>query len=690
MANRPTKSKAAPTGSDDTGTDQPALDIPIPDDGIGSTKYWQDQIDDSVRRRRKEIPTWRRNLQRAYRNTKPEFRGVHADDVIHVPSDFYNVELKKGQLFFQTPYVQLTAEQPDVEQAQPYYQHVLNYLLSAKEANVKRTTEEALVDVLCPSGIGPTKIGYEAVEVDVPVPTGRTQPDPANPLGPGIPVVGDDGQPETTLVKQTIWDRYYWEHFSPAKLLLPVGFFSTRYDLAPWIGMEFEMDPDEMEKRFGITSGSISGSRPDADDSLAPEADREYLRDTATGVEIWYRAYVYDKTVKHPELIRHLILVDKGGRRRGGGDAAVVKHENSPYQRFDPSGKLLQGMRGFPIHPLTIRIVTDTAYPPSDCTIARPLSDEMSQARSMMVKQRRRNIPLRGVNRLALGKDFAQRIERADVQGVMPFDGPVQETDFRSLDQAHLPPENFEINRIIDQDSSRTWGFDNVGALNAEVHSATEVQDVAQVRGLRVAADREHVLDWFLQGVEKFASLPLIYGKHDRVVEILGDDGAARLETWNLDKINGRYAYSIKPDSSVRIDAAQERALTLQSYNLTANSPFFNQTENAKRVARAFNLDANRMVTQPQPPPPEPDKPKISLSFKGEDLNPGAPQYANVITMLKLSGIDGMQPQAQPPQTASEPPGGKVHAAKPMEPVSQHAADLTGQLPNHQTPRGPM
>ncbi len=683
--------------SDSAETQPAALDIPLPTEGICSEKYWRDQVEDSIKRRRKEIHTWRANLDRTYRSMKPKVRGVQREDVVTVPTDFYNTELKKGQLFFQTPYVQVTSEQPAIDGAAPPFQHVLNYNLGAKAANVKRTAEESLVDVLCPSGIGPTKIGYEAVEVPVQIPTQRMEPVTEPVTGQPVvdPMSGQPqqrlaldpktGQPETQTVNKTIWDRYYWDHFSPTDLLLQAGFLSTRYDNADWIGMQFQFD-EAMEKKYNLPVGTITSAQVNLDDTIAPDGDREFLAEK-NGVEIWYKAYTFDETVKHPELIRHLVLANK----KRGGDWTVVLHENSPYQRFSDGGELIQGMRGFPIHPLTIRIVTDQAYPPSDVTMNRAQSEEISSARSMMIQQRRRNLTMRGVNRKKLGKDFVTRLESAQMQGIMPFDGPILEEDFKDLAKSAFPPENFEINRIVEADSARTWGQDPP-TLNAEVHSATEVQDVAQVRGIRTASDREHVIDWFIQGVEKFASLILIYGNHGQMVEILGEDGAARLETWNLDQIQGRYAYSVKPDSSVRQDAAQERALTLQSYNLTANSPFFNQMENAKRVARAFNLDPNRMVSQPQPPPPEPDKPKISVSFKGEDLDPRAPQYANVAMMLKSAGIDGMAPpQPSPaPVALPAPPGGKVHAANPLEPVSQHNADLTGRLPNHQTPQGAM
>lgn len=674
----------------------PKLDIPLPKQGeIGSLDYWTNEVDLAVRRRKKEISSWRNNLDRAYRNKKSELYSLRLNETIIVPTDFYNVEQKKGQLFFKTPYVQLTSERPETEQAAPFFQHVLNYLLGSKEANVKRTVSTALIDVLCAAGIGPTEIGYECQKAEVQMPTGRMvdaidpdtkmpvfEPDPVLPNATRVKqtlALGDDGKPETAPVEKTIWERYFWKRFSPAKFLIPVGFLSTEWDDAPWLGREFDPDHDLISEDLHVGSGAL-GDYPD-EHSLAPQADRDFMKTTGRGVVIYYRANVYDRAA-HPELYRKLILV--AGKRR---DWIAAYHNDVEYQKFDPvTLRFVQGMKGNPIHPLSIRIVTDQAYVPSDCTVARPTADEMSIGRSQMIKQRTRNIPIRGINTSTIPKEVVARIERGDYQALIPFTRAITKNDFFELAQAQFPHENFNFDSIIRRDLELIWGLgaNQLGQVSERGITATESAEMAGNASKRMEDDRNAVLEWFISGVEKFAALPQVYGDHERLVEVEGATGAARIQTWNKDQIQGRYGFSIRPDSSERLNAAENRELQLRFNNLVQNNPYFNQFEIAKDTARAFNRDPNKVTQQPPPPPQE--KPKLSISLKGDDLNPMMPQYPNVLVILAANGMD---PATMKPAEAPEAPPGPAHTVKslpPGEPIDKHDAALTGRLPGP----GPM
>ncbi|RPJ82870.1 MAG: hypothetical protein EHM13_08340 [Acidobacteria bacterium] len=116
-------------------------------------------------------------------------------------------------------------------------------------------------------------------------------------------------------------------------------------------------------------------------------------------------------------------------------------------------------------------------------------------------------------------------------------------------------------------------------------------------------------------------------------------------------------------------------------------------------LASAWGLDPQRIVKPPAPPPPPPpeDKPKLSIALKGDDLNPFAPQYANVLTLLKLYDVDeGLQPPGPPQAGAGGPMGEQsrnlpngsprpgqrpVRAVRGIPPVDQHDADLSGKMP---------
>jgi hypothetical protein len=680
----------------------PDLEIPLPADGIGSLDYWQDEVDKATRRRKKEIEGWKRNLNRAYRGMSESFFGLSKNETIIIPTDFYYAEQKKAQLFFQTPYVQLTAEQPEPEQAIPYYQHVVNFLLGPRGADAKATVSQCLTDVVVASGFGPVEIGYEAVQVDVAMPTNRMEPvidpltgqpaleqviDPMtgqpsmdpNMLQPKQQLALDPEtmQPETVIVKKTIWCKYFIDHFSPAKALLPVGLATTQYDKGPWIGRDFDADAQQMKQWFGVKSSELGEYRDDQ--SLAPSNDKEFLRDTARGCVIYYQARIYDEKA-YPDEIRKLILIN--GKKK---EQTAVVHERLKYQVFDADGKLVGGMRGFPIDPLAIRSVTDTAYPPSDASVAAPVSNELSIGRSQMIKQRTRNIPIRAIDSLRVDKTIVDRLERGDWQAIIPFKGAMDESVFRELASANFPNENFAFNNITEGTLEKIWGLgaNQLGASTDETKSATESTLVEQAKDIRMSADRTAVLEWFQRVVEKFASLPLIFADHEQLVEIEGPDGAKRLETWDKTKIQGRYAFSLRPDSAVRVNAAEMREQGLRFYNLTANSPFVNQLENMKELARSLGKNPNLVQQPPPPQPPPPEKPKISVSIKGDDLNPLMPQYANVMLILQGGDVS----QLQPPAPVQMQP---ITSAQTAQPISKHAADLTGQQSGPPMPKEVM
>lgn len=656
------------------------LAIELPADGLGSEKYWQDEIERSEKRRKKELDNWKVNLDR-YKGQRDgvDKGGRGGNTQITVNVDFYNTEQKAAQLFFQTPAVQLTPQMPGLEDAAVLFQHVLNEKLGPNGASVIDTVDECLFDVICPSGVGPSEISYEAVTVQKQVPvndplTNQPQVDPTT------------LQPMTQAIPWTIWCKYAWDHFSPGKLLLPAGFLSTDYDAMPWIGRELEQDVDQVSARVGGKKDDY-GSNSD-DNTLAGSRDKEALRETTRVYRIWYKASLYDPSVLNPELIRKIEIVQTKKRQ-----PVARAHEDSPYQKFDPAtGEMLQGMRGFPIHPLCIRRVTDTQYPPSDCSISRPQVDELSMGRSQMLQQRQRNIPIRGVNTLTVDKANVQRMERGDWQGLLLFNGPVSDSDIREIAPAGFPTENFSFNTIVDRDIAKLWALDanQQGVTNDSAHTATELAIADKAKDTRLAKERARVLEWYIKGYEKFSTLLQMFADQTQLVAILGEDGAQRLAAWDKTQIQGRYAFSARPDSTVRIDAAEERAELLRAYNLMANDPRVNREAFLNEIAARFRLDPKKFLQQP--PAPAPEAPKISISFKGELLPAGvqlqifqqngiqvSPNDVAEMTAKQMIELTTQAAQAKAP--ASRGNGKHGGAARPMQPISQHDADLTGSRP---------
>lgn len=700
--------------------DAPQLDLPVPDDGIGSASFWNAEIEDATRRMQDAVGEWKGNLAR-YEGAKPKLRGFRNDDSVSVNVGFYTVEQKKPQLFFQTPQVTAKALRPDAQAVTPLVQAIINRRLQPDDINAPDLVNAALDDCLITAGIGGSKIGYDEVSVDKIVPTGRTietldpltqQPVRVLALDP------ETGEPETTAVKSVLWSSIYWRHIAPTDLRFPLGFVGVDFDAAPWLGWRFNVD-ENFARKYGLNVG-VGQPIPD-DMTLLNDRDREKLMSIGSGYEIWYRAALYDPTERNPDRIRRLVLI-ASSRRAGHGDHAVVCHENSPYQVFDEDGRFVQGMHGYPIHPLCIRPLAERVYPKSDCGVLRDVADEKSLGRTLMVQQRRRNLPLRGFNKNSADAEAIRKIENAEVQELIAFTGDPREQLFQ-LPQANLPPENMSIDAIVQQDIDRlSASGSNQQGLTSNANSATESALIQKALETRLAKERNRVLLWFTSGVTKLFALIQLYASDEDVALVVGEDGAEQFRTWKRQEIQGRFAFALKPDSALRIDAEDERNHFLRLFNLAANHPNANGEELLRMLAQAWGLDPTRIIRPPAPPPPPPppEKPRISIALKGDDLNPFAGQYQNVLTLLQLAGIgpEQMSPPGPPPgppgarpgppgppqgPQQAQPPGGPpngppraperpARAVGGIPPIDKHDADLTGNMrgPGPRIPSGGM
>ena len=440
--------------------------------------------------------------------------------------------------------------------------------------------------------------------------------------------------------------------------------------------MEFERDIDTARKEYGLPE-SFSGKRRETFDTLSGEkADvgSEAATERVEGVELWYRASFFDQEELHPEKIRCLVLID--------GYDEPVKHMDSPYQQMTPDGKLI-GMIGYPINPLTLRVVAGSAYPPSDVGISRSVSEELSKGRSQMLQQRDDSRPLRGFDRNSIDPDTAEKIANGTHNGLIPLDGPLQDRVWE-IARAQFPRENFTFDQICNRDYEELWaiGPNQRGLSEENTRTATELNIIQGAANVRLDAERSRVLAWFIKGTRKFAALLQMFADETKFVEVVGEQMAPQLRPWNRQLIAGEYVFEAKPDSHLRIDAAAERQQHLQLYNLLAKDPNVSRVEILKSLLMKFNLDPTRIVVQELPPPP-PEKPKLSISVTPEEI--GLP---HVIELLKQYGVEVTpqmaqqangqrmvnqvvqgQPAAGGPQP-SPPHGG---AAPQANPLSKHA-----------------
>ena len=661
-------------------------------------KYWRGQIEQAVRVRTEQEVWWDAN-DKAYAPTggeTPDGYGSH----INTNRDFTLVERKKADLFYQRPEVTLQPspllEQPIADpmsgqplmgppnaqgQAQPIpssvalqaHQEIVNELLGPDGIDAVRMAHQTIFDVLDLSGVGFTKMGYESVTQAV------DQVDPVTGEAVSVPV--------------PVYENCFWHHFGPKQALVPADFRSTEWDRAPWLGYKGQLPLTPGNRAKYHLPDDFTGSR--IDNTLY--FDRGGSNPESGGVftiyELWYRSCLYREDRPHPEHLTHLVLVD-------GVDDPVIE-EDSPDQTLDPQGSLTpDSLIGFPIHPLNMRTRTDTAWPPADATVSRPLVNELNVNRRQAVEFRDAATLKWQYNTDVLPLESVSKIVRAPIGGMIgvPGEAFAGEGAIKELPQGSMPRENVIVAEQIDNDISRTWAMDagQQGVQSSQGQTATAEQIQQSNANARLDFERGIVLQWYCKGVTKFSTLVQRYLPVQRAAQIVGPQRAQIWDVWRK-QVPSALAFTAMPDSALRVDQAVDRKQAQDLYSFLANDPYIQKgrPKLLEKLLRKYHIDPTGIVIPPDPPKPEP--PKASLAFKGEDLV--APQAPIVIEILQQLGIQ-VSPQAVAmsqamlqqsemlaaqaaaaeggqPGEGDTKHGGKLPA---QESLSKHAADQTGGM----------
>lgn len=619
-----------------------------------------------------------------------------------VPLDYASVEQKKAQLF-QVPEMIADGRTPDAEPMAPLYAAITNYNLGPEGVNASAMMFEAQTDVLV-QGYAVTKIGYEnVVDGKKPMPTGQMIPDPAFQQAPGA-ILGLQSPPmvpETIEIDNIISETYYWRRIPPGFLLAPSDFRGSNFDDAAWLAWRFSEDVPDNE------TGGYEGDKDDELLLVEQDSGKSGKTKKRCGTEVWYKASRFDQDVKHPDVVRTFKLYDNEPDARD--------RRNSPFQRWmQPAqpgqppaeplpayqpGAVLVGMRGYPLHILTLRYTPDTAFPMSDVAMGGPIADEISTGRTQLLRRRERSLPTVLFDATRVDRDVLGKIERNENTGFVGVNGSPNEI-FLSLDKGQFGRENFAFNDQAQADYDKTWTHGaNGGTLRADSpETATKSSQIQQSIENRLQLERTRELEWFVAGASKLMSLYQIFADAEDYAPLVGQDGVTRLAAWDKTKIPGQFVLKARPNSHIRLNPEQDFQQDLQLFNLAGNAPEGNRMYMLQRLFMKRGWDPARAL---QPPPPKsPDTAKLSISIKMDDfVLPQGPVTAEIAKQMgltispeaiQLSQAMFQQAAALAATVQTDQPGpdgqpetehgGAMETMGETAPINKHSADRTGGL----------
>lgn len=552
------------------------------------------------------VDGWQRNVD--------ERRGKASDEASDegrsmVPIDWTVTKTKSAQLFSQMPAVRLSPKHAQYAEAVPVFAKVVNDL--ATHANVEAVMTESLADCINAAGIGAAIVRYEALREMVERPAVDTAmlPPGMQPAAGAIPMA---------KVNRITSRRFCVDRISPADLLWPKGFRRSDWDKAPWLGHTCRDQWAKAKRLLGLKDedkDKIIGANRKRSESLAnkTDADRKVEEDLVEYDEVFYYRYLYHEDEKYYDSIQRVVFVC-------GMDEPVI---NEPWkgQRFDEQTGAYVGVCVLPIRILTLSYISDEAIPPSDSAIIRPLVKELQQSRQDMKDQRKQSRPLRWFDVDKVDPTMVRDLVNGTWQGMIPTIGNGDKA-LGEVARSSYPRENHEFDEIYKRDIQEavSVGPNQSGQYATGERSASEAQIVQQSFQTEIGFQRAKVASYFVGVMEVLAGLWCLYGvvEPTGIGAAIGPDGAKRLESWDRQRINQKFVFDVRADSTVRLDAQQLLGQLTSTLNVTAQSGFINPKPLIKRILELNGIDPAEVLVDPTPKGPEP--PKISYSFKGEDL----------------------------------------------------------------------
>jgi hypothetical protein len=194
--------------------------------------------------------------------------------------------------------------------------------------------------------------------------------------------------------------------------------------------------------------------------------------------------------------------------------------------------------------------------------------------------------------------------------------------------RAVYPAEDFRFNDIARSELYDTWQVSpnqTGGSGVNQIRSASEANIIQQNFQTRIGYERARVAKHFVAIAEVAAGLLSLYGRFDeRELQQLGDFPRERLSTY--------YAYNVRADSTVLLDASQRYDRLERFLNMAAKSGYVNVKPILTEMAILAGLNVDEVIIDPQPQKQEPAN--ISLRADAET----ALQDPMVLALLEKSG----------------------------------------------------
>lgn len=567
----------------------------------------------------------------------PDVRAAGEAESVKSNIHFRDVHTKLAQIFYQNPELILESKMPvkmpiamgangqpmTAEDAITVKREVLNYYTGDDGIDASWLMDELLTDALMWSGVAAAKVGCKIYTKPVTRPVMIPDPNfvppqmiPGQVLGLGASVAppmvsATTFNPETMAMEPKmetvivpIFKEWYASRVPPKKMLWSKKLKSGRFDRdACWVGQELFMSERQVRLTFNVTPDKLKDVSPTGEDTLV--ADQGGAKPDSTEksyhiYELFLRANEYDDAQPHPQAIYQLVLME------GMRDKPLV-YRPCVDQTFDDMGQLTpDSLVGFPIEFLSLRDMPDSPFVYSDAAMVNNQVKQINTHRVQSVKLRDSAIAKMLYDKGAFTPEEIARIKEMKVGDWFGVDeGKLAQGPDKIIAPATQPTasrDDYRLAAMLKQDLDEALGLSAQEAGATEEggqRTATEVATVGSKAAARLGKDRQRATKFYIRLVRKLDTYLMRYATTDDYIAVVGPLGEKRMEVWNSKIITGRYAYKMKPDSQLMIDAARDRQQLLSYAEKVLMDPMINRVPIHRKLATLFGLDPSEVVMDP-------------------------------------------------------------------------------------------
>lgn len=508
---------------------------------VDSLDYWKSAIRLGVKYRQ----VYGRSQEwKAYKNM---YRGLWKDTIVPVNIVYALGRSIIPQIYSRNPRIAVHSRKPGYNMHARVVERVDNYLI--KETGLKYELKSSALDCyLC--GRGPIVLGYDSEYGYNPSFLSSDYTD--------LTLSQYSKKGDRIEYSDNVKPGFPWAmRTSPTDFIVPWG--TSRWQDSQWFAIrKMRMSRDIKEDPKYSNVGDIRGlykSRMESSAEGKPEGNTHGFEDDS--INEWVEMFeIHDKRT---QSIRCLSLDHDTWLRKPEFDHLQVDGLNAEVLGFNED--------------------PDYFWWTPDVRLIKVQQEELNDIRTMAKKHRRVALLKVLYDKGIVGKDELSKLLDEDPKAAVGIDAGANGDVRKSvaLFQSHVPPDLITAAREVREDVREIIGFsrNQMGSFEESSgrRTATEAGIVKAASMIRIDERRDIMADMLEKIIRKENQLIFQNWQAERLIDIIGEDGAKYWIRFTGPEIKGEFAYIINPEEAIPEDRRTRRAEIMEYIQVASQTP---------------------------------------------------------------------------------------------------------------------